>query len=121
MTTPTQAPAPDELVRAVLSEIEEIRETSTSLCSPGREAEATCLAAHSDLLDVMFRLQRALSLPRRTEAELRADERERLAKKGVFLIVCEVDNRDNYIHLDELPNWLRSQGGDDGNGNAEAY
>jgi len=55
-------------------------------------------------------LRAALSLPRRTEADIRTDERERLAKK------LEAEDQgwlSRSATVQETVKWLRSQGGED--------
>jgi hypothetical protein len=105
MTDTTQAPAivPDELVKAADELVPLYRSIFIDReIMPDDWFDAVSRAT--------IRLSKALALPRRTEADIRADERERLAK----LIEREETDLSRRVKVSAFVNWLRlrSQGGE---------
>ena len=108
-----EAPAivPDELVKAVevyLTWRDEGRMNALHEADPIQRFRRR----NAEYEDMRKMLGTALAIPRRTEADIRADERERLAKLcGVGLVVGCCDNG-GVSFFQDLPDWLRSQGGE---------
>jgi hypothetical protein len=96
MTDTTQAPAivPDELVKAAEALKADLIQRASFTIDPS-------VVDASD--GVWCRFVDALSLPRRTEADIRADERERIAK---------IAER-RFVGGDIIAQVIRSQGGED--------
>ena len=119
---PASTIVPDELVKAAEAFFRaywHLSGTAASQCANRITPEEMACAAeeHSK---AFRRLEDALSLPRRTEADIRADERERLARiadadnASVTCVDCDFNGVDGgaTIHSSSLADWLRSQGGE---------